>query len=126
MSIGHSAALGTDFASVGGTFILAAPTAGDRPGFGNKGIWFLDPAQGVASLQLPELPQGWTYEGWVVTDQGPMSTGRFRDPASADSDGAGRAAGLAAAPPVPRSGLREPAPVAARQAGRDLGGTRSG
>ena len=31
----------------------------------------------TATLDLPTLPVGWTYEGWVIGDSGPLSTGTF-------------------------------------------------
>ena len=80
--ISHPAALGTDFSEASGVYILGTPSDGD----GNNelsGIWFIDlpTAQG---LDLPELPEGWTYEGWLVIDGVAVSTGRFTDPGAAD------------------------------------------
>lgn len=96
----HPGAINTDFAGVSGGFILAAPTGGAQ----NQGIWFLDPATGEADFDLPALPEGWNYEGWVVdTSMGkPISTGVF-NAIGADSDGAGPYAGDNADmhPPVP-------------------------
>ncbi|WP_370228242.1 hypothetical protein [Cognatishimia sp.] len=88
-TVDHPAAIATDFDGVGGSFILAAPTGGEA----NQGIWFFD-GEGAA-LDLPELPAGWNYEGWVVdTGMGkPISTGIFHDPNGADDDGAGAYAG---------------------------------
>jgi hypothetical protein len=78
LSISHSAALGNDFTSATGTFILATPTDGAMTNE-NSGIWFLDlgtgnPAQG---LFLPTLPAGWKYEGWTVINGIPVTTGTF-------------------------------------------------
>ena len=102
LTIDHAGALGTDFSAVAGSFIIAAPTAAGLAGdFSDKGIWFLDPSGPAPSLDLPELPQGWTYEGWVATAEGPISTGTFRSVAGADSDAGGPAAGPAGAPPFP-------------------------
>ena len=71
---------------------------------------FLDPAAGPsAGLRLPTLPAGWRYEGWVVGDGGPVSTGIFTDPAAADIDGAGPAAGPDGAPPFPGQDFIAPA-----------------
>ena len=85
LTVGHSAALGDDFSSATGTFILATPID-DPEANENSGIWFLDlssgtPAQG---LQLPTLPAGWVYEGWVVMNGTPVTTGVFTDPNAAD------------------------------------------
>jgi hypothetical protein len=85
LSISHSAALGDDFTSATGTFILATPTDGAMTNE-NSGIWFLDlgtgsPAQG---LFLPTLPSGWKYEGWAVINGTPVTTGTFTSTTSAD------------------------------------------
>jgi hypothetical protein len=109
LSIGHGAAIGTDFASVMGAYILAAPSAGGAAPYQN-GIWWLDPAAGPGpALSLPELPAGWTYEGWVAGQDGPISTGRFRMPSGEDSDGAGPAGGSQPAPPFPGQDFVSPA-----------------
>ncbi|MEM8857258.1 MAG: hypothetical protein AAGD96_03000 [Chloroflexota bacterium] len=100
LSIGHGAALGSSFLSADGTFILAAPTGEDGTPY-NYGIWFLDPSGPSASLDLPTLPEGWAYEGWVVGEGGPVSTGIFTDTAAADSDAGGPTAGPNPAPPFP-------------------------
>jgi hypothetical protein len=85
LTLSHPAALGNDFTSAAGKYILATPT--DGAGNNEKsGIWFLDlspgsPAQG---LQLPMLPEGWEYEGWAVIGGTPVTTGKFTNPAAAD------------------------------------------
>ena len=100
--VSDGAALGTDFGDAGGSYILAAPSADPGMGDYNNGIWFLDPSAGPGpSLDLPNLPDGWTYEGWVVTEDGPVSTGRFRSPQGPDSDGAGPDGGPNDGPPFP-------------------------
>lgn len=112
VTIDHGTALGDDFASAMGSFFLAAPTAAGLEGdFSDKGIWFIEmtsdgPAPG---LNLPELPAGWEYEGWVVTEEGPISTGRFTNVRGADSDAGGPAAGPADAPPFPGQDFVDPA-----------------
>ncbi|MEJ2102945.1 MAG: anti-sigma factor [Ignavibacteriaceae bacterium] len=85
LSISHSAALGDDFSSASGTFILATPTDGAMTNE-NSGIWFLDlssgsPAQG---LFLPTLPSGWMYEGWAVINGTPVTTGKFTSTTQVD------------------------------------------
>ncbi len=60
------------------------------------------------SLDLPELPAGWVYEGWVVGPDGPVTTGRFTALDMPDSDGAGPAAGPDGAPPFPGSDFVDP------------------
>lgn len=104
----HPAALGTDFANASGGYILATPSsvATDDD---NQGIWFVNPVAGAATLDLPTLPNGWVYEGWVVTENGPVSTGRFTEVAGADSDGAGPSAGPEMTPPFPGQDFISPA-----------------
>ena len=95
LTIDHGAALGTDFSTAAGAFILAAPTSAADDD--QNGIWWLDPTGPASTLTLPTLPAGWTYEGWVVDVSGavpvPVSTGTFTSPTGADSDGAGSTAG---------------------------------
>ncbi len=83
LTIGHSAALGTDFADAAGSFLLATPTD-DPEGNELSGIWFLALPGPVASLELPNLPVGWKYEGWAVIDGTPVTSGTFTDSAAAD------------------------------------------
>jgi hypothetical protein len=87
--VGHGGAIGTEFGDVSGSFILAAPTGGAD----NQGIWFFDGDK--AALNLPDLPRGWNYEGWVVDTRAgnAISTGIFHAPDGADEDGAGKYAG---------------------------------
>lgn len=102
LTISHSAALGTDFSSASGNFILATPSSA-ATNDDNQGIWFLNMVAGVpkASLILPTLPKGWVYEGWLVVDGKPRSTGRFTSASMADSDGKGTSAGPLETPPFP-------------------------
>ncbi len=87
LTIDHPAALGTDFSDAAGSFVLATPTDDDDT---NElaGVWFLSLPGPEASLDLPELPAGWVYEGWAVLEGEdgpvPVSTGRFTDVAAAD------------------------------------------
>ena len=84
LTISHPAALGTDFADVGGSFLLATPTDDDASNE-LSGIWFLALDGGsVPSLVLPELPTGWNYEGWGVVDGTPVTTGTFLSATGAD------------------------------------------
>jgi hypothetical protein len=80
-----------------GTFALS-----DAPTDENSGIWFLDRSSGtpVAGLDLPDLTgTDWTYEGWVVIDGIPVTSGRF-DTASGFDDFDGYSASDAY-PPFP-------------------------
>ncbi len=86
LSINHGAALGDDFLGISGTYILATPTDG-ADNNETSGIWYIDLSSGgpTPGLQLPTLPPGFEYEGWVIFDGTPVSTGKFRDVADADS-----------------------------------------
>lgn len=100
LTAGHPAALGNDFQSAAGSYILAVPSSSSTPY--TNGIWWLDPAAGPGpGLELPVLPAGWVYEGWIVGGNGPVSTGTFTDVAAADSDAGGPYAGLDGTPPFP-------------------------
>ena len=78
--------IGSGFETAEGVYIVAAPTAGGADGTEFSGIWFLDNsgAEMVAGLNLPSLSPGWKYEGWVVIDGVPVTTGTFTDVNSAD------------------------------------------
>lgn len=100
LTIDHPAALGTDYAEAAGQFIVATPSS-ESTDDEYSGVWFIEivdgaPAQG---LEVPVLPAGWVYEGWVVIDGEPFSTGRFTDPGAPD-DFAGYS-GEAGTPPFP-------------------------
>ncbi len=84
-----SANLVGDFSSSTGTFILATPTDG-ADNNEESGVWFLDNSSGMAEtgLNLPTLPDGWNYEGWVVIDGTPISTGTFTALDEADHNAA--------------------------------------
>lgn len=84
LTTSHGAALGDDFTSSTGSFILATPTNG-ADSDERSGVWFLDPAAGPgASLDLPTLPEGWAYEGWAVIDGVPVTTGTFTSVSGVD------------------------------------------
>ncbi len=80
VTVDHSAALGNDFTSATGAYILATPTDGANTNE-NSGIWFLDLTSGspTQGLFLPTLPDGWKYEGWTVINGTPVTTGTFTD-----------------------------------------------
>ncbi len=102
-----SATLGTgivgDFANTAGSFFLRTPTdeSGDNNGNDENGVWFGIPgAPPTAGFALPELPEGWAYEGWVVGENGPLTTGTFTSFDAADD--AAPYSGIAqSGPPVP-------------------------
>jgi hypothetical protein len=109
LTVGHGAALMSDFTKATGSYILQTPSTAGEDGDYDQGIWWLDP-QGAPDpgLILPTLPAGWMYEGWIVADSGPISTGRFAGPNMADSDGAGPDAGPDPAPPFPGQDFIDP------------------
>ena len=76
-------ALVADFSnsSVSGKFVIASPTD-DNAENEENGIWFMDPNGAVVSpgLSLPTLQKGWwSYEGWVVFNGIPVTTGKFKN-----------------------------------------------
>ncbi len=73
-----------DFSNAAGSFFLRSPT--DEPqgsnnnGNDENGVWFGLPGMPPSpNFTLPTLPDGWVYEGWVVGDTGPLTTGKFSD-----------------------------------------------
>ena len=95
---------GASLEDTSGEFFLAAPSGRNNSATDYRnGIWFIDNSGSgkAAGLDLPELDNGWTYEGWVVGEDGPISTGRFDSPSEADSDRGGPFAGAAGTPPFP-------------------------
>ncbi len=78
-----------DFSTASGKYILATPTDTDDTNE-TSGVWFLDNSSGSAmtGLNLPTLSEGWKYEGWVVIDGTPISTGTFTDASMADDNAA--------------------------------------
>ncbi len=96
----HPATFGTDFSEAAGQYILGTPSDG-ADNNETAGLWFLQVGENgpEASLELPELPDGWVYEGWAVVDGTPISTGTFTDGAGPDDfDGF---TGPEAVPPYP-------------------------
>ena len=80
----------TSLADSTGKYILATPTDMDDTNE-DSGVWFLDNSNAppaVAGLNLPTLAPGWKYEGWVVFDGTPISTGTFNTPGGADDNAA--------------------------------------
>jgi hypothetical protein len=80
----------TSLADATGKYILATPTDMDDTNEAS-GVWFLDNSNAppaVAGLNLPTLTEGWKYEGWVVFDGTPISTGTFTSAGSADDNAA--------------------------------------
>ncbi len=86
----NSAIVG-DFSNAAGAFFLRSPTDELEPGNPNNmndqfGVWFGTPgAPPTPNFVLPTLPAGWAYEGWVIGEAGPISTGVFTDFGARDS-----------------------------------------
>jgi hypothetical protein len=87
----HHDAVGTDFSTAAGSFILATPTDGLGTNE-NQGIWFTDPS-GAPSLTLPTLGEGWIYHAHTFHGGHSHSVGTFSAPNLEDSDGRGPEAG---------------------------------
>ncbi len=86
LTISHKKALGNDFSTAAGKYILGTPTDGSMNNE-KSGIWFvsLESAPTSPGLTLPALPDGWIYEGWVVINGIPVTTGTFSKSTGADS-----------------------------------------
>ncbi len=108
LGVSHSAALGTDFGTVSGKYILATPADGENTNE-LSGIWWLDGSGPAAGLTLPTLPAGWKYEGWVVINSIPVSTGRFTLATAADESHI--YSGMGATPPFPGEDFLANAPA---------------
>ncbi|MCI2228087.1 anti-sigma factor [Polaribacter sp. MSW13] len=76
-----------NFSNSTGKYILATPTDMDSSNE-TSGVWFLDNSSGsaVKGLDLPVLSDGWKYEGWVVLNGTPVSTGTFSNTDAADDN----------------------------------------
>ena len=93
-----------DFSSAAGAFFLRTPTdeMGTNNGNDENGIWFGTPgAPPTPNFILPTLPVGWAYEGWVVGDNGPITTGVFLAFNTVDNSNGFSGTENNAGPPVP-------------------------
>jgi len=97
-----------DFDVPWGHFFLRTPT--DETGGVNNmndenGIWFgtpgTPPTVGLGGMPELEETSGWRYEGWVVVDGTPISTGTFTTFTSVDSGNPFSGEEANAGPPVP-------------------------
>ena len=105
---GNSASVTTgivgDFSTAAGAFFLRTPTdeTGTNNGNDQYGVWFGTPgAPPTPNFVLPTLPAGWAYEGWVVGDNGPISTGTFTAFNTVDSGNGFSGTQNNAGPPIP-------------------------
>ncbi len=95
-----------NFSGASGVFTLWTPTDNNANNNQN-GVYFLRPNGGnpQAGLNLPTLPQGWRYEGWVTVPNTSnqminLSTGRFTSPNGVDETSA-YSSNLNTEPPFP-------------------------
>lgn len=68
-----------DYQKATGAFVLDNPvTVNDKDDF--NGLWFSRyvSRRYAPALDLPESPDGWMYEGWVMVGGVPLRTGKFR------------------------------------------------
>ncbi len=86
-----------DFSDITGKFILSTPSTSNDTSDESKGVWFVDNSN--ASLKLPELKDGWIYEGWVIIQDEAVSTGKF--PKVNDADYRNKYQGPDKLPPFP-------------------------
>jgi hypothetical protein len=82
--VGNTAAVNTnivgDFSNASGAFFLRSPTDETAGNNGNDhyGVWFGTPGMPpTPNFVLPTLPVGWAYEGWLIGETGPITTGTF-------------------------------------------------
>ncbi|HYG16647.1 MAG TPA: hypothetical protein VEC12_12900 [Bacteroidia bacterium] len=82
----HPGALGNNFGGITGKYLLATPTTASAADE-KSGVWFMDGGTQTPGLQnLPILPVGWQYEGWVVINGIPVTTGKFVSAGGADNN----------------------------------------
>lgn len=110
LTIGHPAALNTNFSAAAGKYILATPTTASSTDE-LSGLWFIDLASGspAAGLSIPALPPGWRYEGWALIGGKPVTTGVFSG--ATGTDQAAPYSGPSSTPPFPGEDFITNAPV---------------
>lgn len=115
---GNNAAVSTeivgDFSTAAGSFFLRTPTdeSGMNNGNDQYGVWFGVPgAPPTPDFVLPTLPAGWAYEGWVIGEAGPISTGTFTAFNTMDSGNLLSGTLSNAGPPVPGEDFFNNAPT---------------
>jgi hypothetical protein len=110
LTIGHPAALNTNFSMATGHFLLATPTTASTMDE-LSGMWFINNMSGspAAGLHLPVLPTGWRYEGWALISGKPVTTGTFTNGMMADN--AASFSGPVTGPPFPGEDFITNAPM---------------
>lgn len=113
LSTGVAPALGS-FDNAAGVLFLRTPTDETAGNNGNDqyGVWFGNPGiPPTAGLTLPTLPTGWAYEGWVIGDAGPISTGTFTAFGVRDDSNGFSGTENNAGPPIPGEDFFNNAPA---------------
>ena len=103
-----------DFSNAAGVYFLRTPTDETAGNNGNDpyGVWFGTPGMPpTAGLTLPTLPVGWAYEGWVIGDAGPISTGTFTGFNERDATNQFSGTENNAGPPIPGEDFFNNAPA---------------
>ena len=99
---GNSATISTgiigNFAASAGKYLIASPTSMSSMD-PLAGVWFMDGSGPSNGFDLPTLETGWQYEGWVVKNGTPLSTGKFSNPSISDLNAS--YSGTQPAPPFP-------------------------
>ena len=110
LTIGHPAALNTNFSAAAGKYVLATPTTASTTDE-LSGLWFINLASGspAVGLSIPALPLGWRYEGWALIGGKPVTTGVFSSATGADQ--ASPYSGPSSAPPFPGEDFINNAPA---------------
>jgi len=108
LTIGAPEALANNFTAAKGKYVLATPSDGDNNNE-KSGIWFIGSLPPTAGLELPTLPAGWKYEGWVVINGSPITTGTFTNISGAD--GFSGFSGTMGTPPFPGEDFIKNAPA---------------
>jgi hypothetical protein len=114
-NVGNEIILDFDFETAQAKYILATPTDTTNTNL-KRGLWFIaldttyseikdstgtvigidTTVERLNGLELPELPENWLYEGWIVFGSDTISMGTFTNPIGADDSskyGAGMAGG---------------------------------
>jgi hypothetical protein len=72
-----------DLSGVTADYIVATPTDVD-PGNEQFGVWLGTPTTLQAAMSAPVLTEAWLYELWIDLTDGPVSLGKFGNPAERD------------------------------------------
>lgn len=107
LTISAPEALANNFTTAKGKYVLATPSDGENTNE-KSGIWFIGTLPPTAGLDLPTLPEGWKYEGWVVINGKPVTTGTFTNVSGAD--GFSGFSGTSGTPPFPGEDFIKNAP----------------